>query len=134
MQFINYKRFLKFSFVGIVNTFTDLIILNFLFFLFGHQKHSFILIIYNTISFLLANILSYHLNKNFTFKRNANYLVFLTFSSFILILNNILIYIFYNYFFTFLESFINLNTSKLLAILISSIFSFLINDKYIFKL
>lgn len=68
------KHFLeisKFVIIGFLNTFTDFAIYNILIWFFGITDGFWILPIVTT-SFIIVNILSYFLNKNWTFKKNSN--------------------------------------------------------------
>jgi putative flippase GtrA len=66
-----FVQFLKFGFVGVVNTAVDLGVFNFLIFIFGVATGvSYIL--FKTISFSCALINSYVLNKSFVFNSKEN--------------------------------------------------------------
>jgi len=62
----NIAQFLKFIFVGIVNTAVDLGVFNFLIFLFGAAT-GVLYIFFKTFSFFCAIINSYVMNKSFVF-------------------------------------------------------------------
>lgn len=78
---LRYSKFVRFVFVGVVNTLIDLGVLNLLVFLFGVTSplsFSF----YKSVSFVCALVNSYFLNKNFTFQFKENNMR--TFYSFVL--------------------------------------------------
>ena len=65
------KRFIKFSIVGAINFFIDFFILNLLSFVTGISRGIFAAG-FSGVSFLIANINSYYLNKRWTFKGSNN--------------------------------------------------------------
>ncbi len=64
-------QFLKFTFVGVVNTAVDLGVFNFLIFIFGAATGA-VYIFFKTISFSCAIINSYIMNKSFVFNSKEN--------------------------------------------------------------
>ncbi len=67
----NLTQFLKFTFVGIVNTAVDIGVFNFLIFIFGVASGA-SYILFKTISFSCAILNSFILNKSFVFNSKEN--------------------------------------------------------------
>lgn len=65
---VNFKRLFKFLIVGLISTITDFAILNMLSISSGISSGGYAAL-FSVISFLVANIISYHMNKNWTFKK-----------------------------------------------------------------
>ncbi|HJV46736.1 MAG TPA: glycosyltransferase [Bacillota bacterium] len=64
------KEVSYFTLAGIANTFADFFVFNFLLLLFPTQ-HSLLITGYSMIGFLIANLQSFWINKNWTFKKNG---------------------------------------------------------------
>jgi len=82
LKHINYKRLFKFSVVGLTSTFIDFAVLNLLSVLTGINRGAYAAV-FSVISFLVANVNSYHMNKNWTFRwnsKNAKYRKYLKLS------------------------------------------------------
>ena len=89
------KRFLKFSIIGVVNFFVDLVILNLLSYVTGFNK-GFYASVFSALSFFIANINSYFLNRRWTFKSNnkdSGYKAFLAISLFGVLVNIFVVFI-----------------------------------------
>lgn len=79
---INLSRIIKFSIVGMSSTSIDFAILNILSILTGVNRGAYAAL-FSVISFLIANVNSYYMNKNWTFKgrgTNAKYRKYLRLS------------------------------------------------------
>lgn len=131
----NYKRFLKFSVVGSTSFFVDFVILNILSLLTGHNK-GFFAAGFSVISFLIANINSYLLNKKWTFRGNnlnAKYKTFLKISVIGVVVNILIVY-FLTIYVTqnFVSDLIWLNVSKIIATLIVMVFNYIGYKKFVF--
>ena len=130
------KRFLKFSAVGAVNFLIDFSILNLLSFATGINKGIFAAL-FSAISFLIANLNSYFLNKKWTFKKdseNSNYKTFFAVSALGVAVNVFIIYIFTTsisqpYF----SDLVWLNVSKLIATGFVMFFNYFGYKKFVFK-
>ncbi len=130
------KRFAKFIIAGSLNFLVDFSILNILSFATNINKGIFAAIL-SSASFLIANINSYYLNKNWTFKENGGsprYKMFLAISIIGILANVSVVYI--------LTSFVNqdyfsdiiwLNISKMTATVFVALFNYLSYKKYVFK-
>lgn len=68
LKCVNFKRFFKFLIVGMASTIADFSILNILSVSSGISSGGYAAL-FSVISFLIANIGSYHMNKNWTFKK-----------------------------------------------------------------
>jgi putative flippase GtrA len=80
------RQFVKFFTVGVMNTVVDLLILNTLIFATGKgQNGGYIFSIFKTISFSLAVLNSYFLNKLWVFKGSGKNTTAIQFSSFLTI-------------------------------------------------
>lgn len=130
------KRFAKFIIVGSVNFLIDFSILNILSFATNINKGIFAAG-FSAVSFLIANINSYRLNKNWTFKssnKNSRYRIFFIISAAGILANASIVY--------FLTSFVNqnyfsdvvwLNISKIIATAFVVMFNYSGYKKYAFK-
>ncbi|MBW6440909.1 GtrA family protein [Patescibacteria group bacterium] len=130
------KRFIKFAIIGGINFFLDITILNSLSYVTGFNK-GFLAAIFSAVSFLIANINSYFLNRKWTFKSSSNdlgYKSFLTISLFGVIANVIIVFsltsfVKQNYF----SDIIWLNISKFVAVAFVAVFNYFGYKKYVFK-
>jgi len=130
------RKFGKFLVVGSLSFFIDFFVLNLLSIASGINK-GFIVAIFSVISFLIANLNSYRLNKKWTFKdtnQNSNYKTFLTISIFGALINALVVYSFtvfinQNYF----SDLIWLNISKMTATGIVMFFNYFGYKKFVFK-
>ena len=130
------KRFVKFSIVGAINFSIDFFILNLLSFITGVNKGIFVAG-FSGVSFLIANINSYYLNKKWTFKNSnngSNYKAFLVVSILGIAINISIIYVSttliqQNYF----SDIIWLNISKIIATGLVMFFNYLGYKKFVFK-
>ncbi|MEK9129833.1 MAG: GtrA family protein [Patescibacteria group bacterium] len=124
------KQFIKFIITGTINTGLDFIFLNFLIWLTGIYKGGWLGLL-NFISFFLATINSYFLNKFWTFRENQGhtknqFLYFFLISLVGCIINTSIVY----FIATFIPPFLNVsqflwvNIAKLLAISISLFWNF----------
>ena len=91
------KQIIKYSIVGILNTFIDFFVLNIEMLITGITSGIYMILL-NSISFICALINSYFLNKNWTFcdknhkKQDQKFLHFFFVSLFSIIINNIIVY------------------------------------------
>ena len=130
------KRFLKFSAVGVVNFLIDFSILNLLSFAVGINKGIFVAF-FSAISFLIANLNSYFLNKRWTFKKdskNSNYKTFLALSALGVAVNIFIIYVFTTFISQpYFSDLVWLNISKLIATGFVMFFNYFGYKKFVFK-
>ncbi|MCK4592531.1 GtrA family protein [Candidatus Parcubacteria bacterium] len=130
------KRFAKFSIVGSFNFLVDIIVLNILSYVTGFNKGVFAAI-FSAISFLLANVNSYYLNKKWTFKsnsKNSRYKVFLAVSIMGVFVNAVVVYNFTTYINqTYFSDIVWLNISKIVATLLVVFFNYYSYKKYVFS-
>ncbi len=131
----NYKRFIKYAVVGSASFFADIVILNALSLLTGHNK-GFFAAGFSTVSFLFANVNSYFLNKKWTFKennQNAKYKTFLKISAIGVAVNISIVY-----FLTihisqnFVSDLVWLNICKIIATMLVAIFNYIGYKKFVF--
>ncbi|MCK5332292.1 GtrA family protein [Candidatus Parcubacteria bacterium] len=130
------KRFLKFSIIGVVNFFVDLVILNLLSYVTGFNK-GFYASVFSALSFFIANINSYFLNRRWTFKSNnkdSGYKAFLAISLFGVLVNIFVVFILttfvqQNYF----SDIIWLNISKFVTVFFISVINYFGYKKYVFN-
>ena len=130
------KRFLKFSAVGVVNFLIDFSILNLLSFAVGINKGIFVAF-FSAISFLIANLNSYFLNKRWTFKKdskNSSYKTFLALSVLGIAVNIFIIYVFTTFISQpYFSDLVWLNISKLIATGFVMFFNYFGYKKFVFK-
>ena len=130
------KRFAKFSIIGGLNFLVDIIILNSLSYITGFNKGVFAAV-FSVISFLIANVNSYYLNKKWTFKSNSKkskYKVFLTASVIGVFINVIVIYGFTMYISQpYFSDIVWLNISKIIATSLVVFFNYYSYKKYVFN-
>ncbi|MCK5123185.1 MAG: GtrA family protein [Candidatus Pacebacteria bacterium] len=129
------KRFVKFSIVGAINFFIDFFILNLLSFVTGVNKGIFAAG-FSGVSFLIANINSYYLNRRWTFKssNNSNYKAFLVVSIFGVVINISIIYIFTTFVCQdYFSDIVWLNVSKIIATGFVMFFNYFGYKKFVFK-
>ncbi|MCK4891822.1 MAG: GtrA family protein [Candidatus Pacebacteria bacterium] len=133
---INYKRFAKFSTVGFTSSIIDFFILNVLSLFSGIDK-GFFAAIFSVISFLVANINSYILNKKWTFKKNnidSRYKTFLKVSIAGVLINASMIYALTTLISQdYVSGIIWLNMSKVTATFIVMFFNYFGYKKYVFN-
>lgn len=129
------KRFAKFSIIGSFNFLVDITILNALSYVTGFNRGVFAAI-FSAISFLIANISSYYLNKRWTFKSNSansRYKVFLAVSIIGVFINAIIVYNSTTYIIQpYFSDIIWLNISKIAATLLVVFFNYYTYKKYVF--
>ncbi|MCK5491441.1 MAG: GtrA family protein [Candidatus Pacebacteria bacterium] len=130
------KRFVRFGLVGSFNFLVDMIILNSLSFVTGFNK-GFFAALFSVISFTVANVSSYQMNKRWTFKNNSEnsrYKIFLIVSMVGVFINAVVVYN--------LTSHINqpyfsdttwMNVSKVIATLFVVFFNYFSYKKYVFR-
>lgn len=133
---INIKRIMKFSATGLFCTFVDFFFLNVLSVVTGFAVGMGGAAI-GVVSFLIANVISYKMNKNWTFRRNGKsikYRRFLEFSVLGVMANFILVY--------FLTLFLDrgsfsdlilLNISKLIATVVVAFMNYHNYKNYVFN-
>ena len=130
------KRFAKFSIVGSFNFFVDITILNSLSYITGFNKGIFAAI-FSAISFIVANISSYQMNKRWTFKsnsENSRYKIFLTISIVGVLINAIVVYNFTTHINQpYFSDIMWLNISKIIATLLVVFFNYFGYKKYVFN-
>jgi putative flippase GtrA len=131
----NYKRFIRYAIVGSASFFVDIIVLNILSLLTGHNK-GFFAAGFSTVSFLVANINSYFLNKKWTFRENnlnAKYKTFLKISAIGVAVNISIVYFLTTHISQNLVSDLAwLNVSKILATMLVAIFNYIGYKKFVF--
>jgi len=129
------KRLAKFVVVGSINLLIDFSILNILSFITNTNKGIFAAL-FSVISFLIANINSYHLNKNWTFisnKGDSCYKIFLTISVTGVLANVFIVYTLTSINQNYFSDIIWLNISKMTASVFAAMFNYLGYKKYTFK-
>ena len=130
------KRFAKFSIVGSFNFFIDITILNSLSYITGFNKGIFAAV-FSAISFIVANISSYQMNKRWAFKNNSEnsrYKIFLTISIVGVFINAIVVYNFTTHINQpYFSDIMWLNISKIIATLLVVFFNYFGYKKYVFN-
>ena len=130
------KRFIKFSVVGVVNFLIDFSILNLLSFVTGINQ-GIVAALFSAVSFLIANLNSYFLNRKWTFKatnKNSNYKTFLAISALGVAVNILIIYIFTTFVSQpYFSDIIWLNISKMVATGFVMFFNYFGYKKFVFK-
>ncbi|MCK4800191.1 GtrA family protein [Candidatus Parcubacteria bacterium] len=130
------KRFAKFSIVGSLNFLVDVIILNLLSYVTGINRGIFAAV-FSAISFLVANVNSYYLNKKWTFRDNekkSRYKVFLAISIVGVSINMLIVYSFTIYVSQFYFSdIVWLNISKIIATSLVIFFNYYSYKRYVFN-
>ncbi|MEA2098286.1 MAG: GtrA family protein [Patescibacteria group bacterium] len=129
------KRFAKFSIVGSLNFLVDIIVLNSLSYITGFNKGVFAAI-FSAISFLVANINSYYLNRKWTFgdnEKQSKYKIFLLISVIGVTINMLIIYSFTAINQPYFSDIIWLNISKITATLLIIFFNYYGYKKYVFN-
>ena len=129
------KRFAKFSIVGSLNFLVDVIILNSLSYATGVNRGIFAAV-FSAISFLVANVNSYYLNKKWTFRDNekkSRYKVFLLISVIGTVINMFIIYNFTTISQPYFSDIIWLNISKIIATSLVIFFNYYGYKKYVFN-
>jgi putative flippase GtrA len=121
-----YKKFIKFCFVGLLNSILDVSI-----FVFLIEKIKSPLIVSNTLSFFSVVLISFFLNKFWTFRNNKNekriqFIKFFLVSLIGLMLSNILLY-----FFVKIGVFYLL--AKIIVIVLVVFWNFFVNNFWTFK-
>jgi len=133
---ILHSRFIKFAMVGAFCTVIDFSILNLLSYSTGLHK-GIIAAFFGIVSFLAANVGSYALNKNWTFRGrsgNSRYRKFLQVSVFGVLVNALIIYYLTTFFRQNLVSgIVWLNVSKLAATSVVAFINYFGYKKYVFK-
>jgi putative flippase GtrA len=131
----NYKRFIKYGIVGSASFFLDLVVLNVLSLFTGHSKGIFAAG-FSVVSFLVANVNSYLLNKKWTFKENnlnAKYKTFLKISAIGVIVNILIVYFLTTHISqNFVSDLAWLNVSKILATMLVAVFNYIGYKKFVF--
>lgn len=131
----HYKRFIKYAIVGSASFLVDIVILNILSLLTGHNK-GFFAAGFSMVSFLAANANSYFLNKKWTFRENnfnAKYKTFLKISAIGIAVNVSIIYFLTDYISqNFVSDLVWLNISKIIATLLVAIFNYIGYKKFVF--
>ena len=130
------KRFAKFSIIGSFNFLVDITILNALSFVTGFNKGVFAAI-FSAISFVVANISSYYLNKRWTFRdnsKNSRYRVFLAVSIIGIVINVLIVYNFTTHISQpYFSDVIWMNISKIIATGFVMFFNYYSYKKYVFE-
>lgn len=89
-------QFVRFIFVGVVNTAVDLVVLNFLLFTSGQSHSKVALIVFNTMSASISALVSFVLNKHVVFRKKDTknhlviYFILITLSGLFIVQNTIL--------------------------------------------
>ena len=130
------KRFLKFSIVGVVNFLIDFSVLNLLSFVTGINKGIFAAL-FSAVSFLIANLNSYFLNKRWTFKKNnknSNYKPFFIISALGVAANVCVIYVLTTFISqSYFSDLVWLNVSKIIATGFVMFFNYFGYKGFVFK-
>ena len=129
------KRFAKFSIVGSLNFLVDIIILNLLSYVTGINRGIFAAV-FSAISFLVANVNSYYLNKKWTFRDNekkSRYKVFLLISVIGIVINMFIVYNFTTISQPYFSDIVWLNISKIVATLLVMFFNYYSYKRYVFN-
>lgn len=130
------RRFLKFSAVGAINFLIDFSILNLLSFATGINK-GIAAAFLGVVSFLIANINSYFLNKKWTFRKNSkssNYKTFIAISILGVAINISIIYVFTTFISQlYFSDIIWLNVSKIIATGFVMFFNYFGYKKFVFR-
>ena len=130
------KRFAKFSIIGSLNFLVDIAVLNILSYITGFNKGIFAAI-FSAISFLIANVSSYYLNRKWTFRNNekkSRYKVFLAISVMGIVANMLIVYNFTTYISQpYFSDIMWLNVSKIIATGFVMFFNYYGYKKYVFN-
>jgi len=130
------KRFAKFSIVGSLNFLVDIAVLNILSYITGFNKGIFAAI-FSAVSFLIANVNSYYLNRKWTFRNNekkSRYKVFLAISVMGIVANMLIVYNFTTYISQpYFSDIMWLNVSKIIATGFVMFFNYYGYKKYVFN-
>ena len=130
------KRFAKFSIIGSLNFLVDIAVLNILSYITGFNKGIFAAI-FSAISFLIANVNSYYLNRKWTFRNNekkSRYKVFLAISVMGIVANMLIVYNFTTYISQpYFSDIMWLNVSKIIATGFVMFFNYYGYKKYVFN-
>ena len=130
------KRFAKFSIIGSLNFLVDIAVLNILSYITGFNKGVFAAI-FSAISFLIANVSSYYLNRKWTFRNNekkSRYKVFLAISVMGIVANMLIVYNFTTYISQpYFSDIMWLNVSKIIATGFVMFFNYYGYKKYVFN-
>ena len=131
------KRFAKFSIVGSFNFLVDITILNSLSYITGFNK-GFFAAVFSAISFIVANISSYQMNKRWTFKNNSEnsrYKIFLTISIIVgVFINAVVVYNFTTHINQpYFSDTVWMNISKIIATSLVVFFNYFSYKKYVFN-
>lgn len=130
-------EFVKFLVAGALNTVLDFAVLNYLCFVFNVFSGE-LIVLFNLVSFSLAVINSYFLNKFWTFKKQgrsnlAELFSFLAVSIVANLINTTLVFLGTTFLKHVVSDYLWLNFIKFIAILISTIFNFLGYKFFVFK-
>lgn len=130
------KRFAKFSIIGSLNFLVDIAVLNILSYITGFNKGIFAAI-FSAVSFLIANVNSYYLNRKWTFRNNekkSRYKVFLAISVMGIVANMLIVYNFTTYISQpYFSDIMWLNVSKIIATGFVMFFNYYGYKKYVFN-
>jgi len=131
------RQFIIFSFIGIINTIVDLLLLNILLLIFNNST-LWQFSIFKCISFIIACSLSYFLNSKFTFKDSylnlLKYFKFITASLSGVFINILFSTIFFLYFQNIdYNTFIKSTFSAVLGSIFSFIWNYFIYKNFIFN-
>ena len=130
------KRFAKFSIIGSLNFLVDIAVLNILSYITGFNKGIFAAI-FSAVSFLIANVSSYYLNRKWTFRNNekkSRYKVFLAISVMGIVANMLIVYNFTTYISQpYFSDIMWLNVSKIIATGFVMFFNYYGYKKYVFN-
>ncbi len=130
------KRFAKFSIIGSLNFLVDIAVLNILSYVTGFNKGIFAAI-FSAVSFLIANVNSYYLNRKWTFRNNekkSRYKVFLAISVMGIVANMLIVYNFTTYISQpYFSDIMWLNVSKIIATGFVMFFNYYGYKKYVFN-
>lgn len=122
-------QFMRFAFVGVVNTVLDLVVLNLLVYIFD-VHNPFIFSICKGVSFSIAVVNSYFMNKYFTFNKketeNKDFYLFIIISLIGLVINIVISSLLF-YLLGLYSSYISVNLIATISAIIGSSVTMLVN-------
>lgn len=132
-------QLVQFGFIGISNAAVDIITLNILLFIWPTEKSS-LLLLFNTLAYILTIINSYFWNSKYTFSHHANtdskeMMLFIIQATIALIISNVVFLGTLKLLSlqTLLPTFLNQNIAKGIAMFLSSSASFILMKYFVFK-
>lgn len=123
------RKFNRYILVGIVNTIIDFGIVNLLY-IANKTQNSVMITTYASIAFMISNIISYFLNKHFTFKSYGSYRCFLLSSVITFACNSLFIFCLSH---RFNDSVGDLNFIKLISTASCFFINYILYSKFVFR-